>query len=133
MSTRTGCCTPGQDLQSWRRCLEQMGDDSRARSAALRPGAKRALSGVSSNKWATGCYKTLVVTCLFSSALSCHQSSQVVNIVAKTQGTNESLREKLFWPEGDGLSSLQTAFARVCTQHRAKTPKWAGPIPLSIP
>lgn len=99
----------------------------------LKPGAKHALSGVSSNKWAYVCYRTLVITGLFSSALSRHQSLQVVNMIAKTQGTNKSLQEKLFWPEGDGLSSLQSVFAQVCTQHRAKTPNWADPIPIYIP
>lgn len=84
-------------------------------------------------KWASGCYKNLAFTCLFSSEVSCHQSLQIVNIVVKTQGRNQSLREKLSWPEGDGFElPADCVFAQLCAQHRAKNPNWAVPFPVYI-
>ena len=84
-------------------------------------------------KWASSCYKNPAFTCLFSE-VSCHQSLQVVNIVAKTQGRNESLRKKLFWPEGKGFELLaDSVFAQLCTQHGAENPNWADPFPVYIP
>lgn len=80
-------------------CLVEVSGDNRERSAASEAcmqstGAKYSLTEVCRIKMGIWVLNKPIIH-LSSSEVSCHQSLQVINIVAKTQEENESLWEKL--------------------------------------